>query len=259
MGKKVSAISHAYAGTSTGAIIAAGLDEGYSAHDLFELYKGNLKKIFTKYSWYKRVQPKCPTYDNSNLIKILKDKFKGEVSDWKKPIYIPTTCTNGASVEKVWDLGDSVDKWFAILTSTAAPTYFDCVYDEEKNCYIDGGMWKNCPMDVLNAGLMKSGWKNYKILNLDTGMTTPNTESGNKTLLGWAEYLMSDWIARTSYSGLYECKSIIGEQNVFHASPSHSKKIKMDKTDDETLDEVISIWTDYYEANRQQILDFVKS
>ena len=259
MGKKLPQISYAYSGTSTGAIIAAGLAEGYSAHDLFDLYKNNLKKIFTKYPWYKRMTPKCPTYDNSNLKKILQGKFKGKCGDWKKPIFIPSTCTNGESVEKVWDLGDKdVEKWFAILTSTAAPTYFDCVYDSKKNCYIDGGMWKNSPIDVLNAGLMKSGWSNYKILNLDTGMNTPNTEEGNKTLVGWAEYLISDWIARTSYSGVYEVKSIIGDNNVFHASPYHKKKIKMDKTDDDTLNEVIEIWENYYYANRKQILEFMK-
>jgi hypothetical protein len=259
LGKKITDVSFAYAGTSTGAIIAAGLAEGYSAHDLFDLYKNNLKKIFTKYSWYKRIQPKCPTYDNTNLTKILKDKFKGKCGDWKKPVYIPTTCTNIQNVEKVWDLGDKdIDKWFAILSSTAAPTYFDCVYDSKKNCYIDGGMWKNCPIDVLNAGLMKSGWSNYKILNLDTGMTTPNNESGNKTLLGWAEYLFSHWIARTSYSGVYECKSILGDDSVFHASPYHQKKIKMDKTDNDTINQIVDIWTNYYYANRSKILEFMK-
>ncbi len=144
------------------------------------------------------------------------------------------------------------------MTSTAAPTYFDCVYDAQKNCYIDGGMWKNSPIDVLNAGLLKSGWSNYKVLNFDTGMNTPNTEEGNKTLVGWAEYLISDWIARTSYSGVYEVKSIIGDKNVYHASPYNKKKIKMDKTDDDTINEVIDIWNNYYFSKRKEILDFMK-
>lgn len=81
LGKKICNISCAYAGTSTGSIIAAGLNEGYSAHELFDLYKNNLKKIFTKYSWYKRLDPKCPTYDNANLKKLLKDKFVRK--DWR--------------------------------------------------------------------------------------------------------------------------------------------------------------------------------
>lgn len=260
LGKKISDISCAYAGTSTGSIIAAGLNEGYSAHDLFELYKDNLKKIFTKYSWYKRLDPKCPTYDNANLKKLLRAKFTGNISRWKKPIYIPTTIMNGESVEKVWDLGDKeTEKWFAILTSCSAPTYFDCVYDSARNCYIDGGMWKNSPIDVLNAGLMKSGWSNYKILNLNTGLKTPNTDEGNKSLVGWASYLISDWIARTSYSGLYETEAIIGKSHVFDASPYAPKKPKMDDVSDKNIQYIIDLWNDYYDSKRKDILWFINN
>ena len=95
LGKKLSELSVAFSGTSTGAIIAACLAEGMSAHDIFDLYKNNLKKIFTKYSWYKRLSPTCPTYDNSNLKKLLQKNLKGKCSDWKKPIYISTTHMNG--------------------------------------------------------------------------------------------------------------------------------------------------------------------
>ena len=264
--KKVCDVTYAFAGTSTGSIIAAGLEEGYSAHDLFDLYKNNLQKIFTKYSWYKRLQPSCPTYDNSNLRKILSDKFQGQIGsmfkgkmhEWKKPIYIPTTCTNADSVEKVWDLGDKqIDKSFAILTSCSAPTYFDGIYDKDGKFYIDGGMWKNSPIDILNAGLIKSGWSNYKILNLNTGMKTPNTFAGNKSLVGWAEYMISDWIARTSESGIYETKAIIGEDAVFTANPFVKKKPKMDDVSDKTIQSVIDIWTKYYDDNRQAILNFI--
>lgn len=258
LGTKIANVSSAYAGTSTGSIIAAGLAEGMSAYDLFTLYRYNLKKIFTKYAWYKRLQPTCPTYDNKNLINILKANFHGTLGDWKKPIFIPTTFTNGESVEKVWDLGDKeIEKWFAILTSCSAPTYFDCVYDSAGNCYIDGGMWKNSPIDVLNAGLAKSGWKNYKILHLNTGMKTPNTASGNKTLVGWAEYLISDWVARSSESGIYEVKALNGQSSVFNANPYVTKKPKMDDVSDKTIQSVIDTWDKYYDDNRKDILWFI--
>ena len=84
LGKKISDLTSAFAGTSTGAIIAACLAEGMSAHEVFDLYRSNLKKIFTKYSWYKRLQPKCPTYDNTNLKKLLRNNLKGKCSDWKR-------------------------------------------------------------------------------------------------------------------------------------------------------------------------------
>ena len=81
LGKPLTQMAVAYAGTSTGAIIAACLSEGIKAYDLFDLYDKNLSKIFTKYSWYKRLQPSCPTYDNSNLKKLLQEKLKGKCKD----------------------------------------------------------------------------------------------------------------------------------------------------------------------------------
>ena len=259
VGKKLGDIAVAFAGTSTGSIIAAGLDEGYSAHELYKLYRDNLKKIFTKYSWYKRLQPSCPTYDNSFLKELLDKKFKGNVSDWKKPIFIPTTHTNGNSVEKVWDLGDTnVKKSFAILTSTAAPTYFDVV-EKDGNSYIDGGCWANSPIAVLNAGLKRSAYVGQlRILSFNTGMDTPNTLKGNQTLLGWASYFMSEWIARAGKSNDYEVIADLGAENVAIASPKHKSKIKMDRTDDDTLELVTKIWQDYYDANREYFKRFVK-
>ena len=259
VGKKLSDISVAFAGTSTGAIIAGGLDEGYSAHELYDMYRENLPKIFTKYSWYKRLQPSCPTYDNSYLKKLLAEKFKGKVSDWKKPIYIPTTFTNGESVEKVWDLGDTtVEKSFAILTSTAAPTYFDVIVENGRS-YADGGFWANSPIAVLNAGLKRSEYRDrIRILAFNTGMETPNTLKGNQSLLGWATYLKDEWIARAGKSNEYEVIADIGEENVAVASPKNDHKIAMDRTDSATLDKIVDIWNAYYDANREYFIKFAK-
>ena len=259
VGKKLGDIAVAFAGTSTGSIIAAGLDEGYSAHELYKLYRDNLKKIFTKYSWYKRLQPSCPTYDNSFLKELLEKKFSGYVGDWKKPIFIPTTHTNGESVEKVWDLGDTkVKKSLALLSSSAAPTYFDVV-ETNGNTYIDGGCWANSPIAVLNAGLKRSEYVGkLRILSFNTGMDTPNTLTGNQSLLGWASYFMSEWIARAGKSNDYEVIADIGAENVAIASPKHKNKIKMDKTDDDTLELVTKIWQNYYDTNREYFLKFVR-
>lgn len=257
LGKKICDITTAFAGTSTGSIIAGGLDEGFSAHDLFDLYKSNLSKIFTKYPVYKRILPSVPTYDNSNLKKILKDTFNGKVSDWKKPIYIATTHMNGESVEKVWDLGDkNTDKWFAILTSCSAPTYFNVIVKDGQS-YCDGGLWANNPTDLVLAGQFKQGNTNIKILNLNTGMNTPNKASGDMTLLDWGKYIIGDWTARSSKSPIYEAKAILGDDNVFNASPKYNKKINMDKTDEKTLNKIVEIWIDYYESVRKDLLNFI--
>ena len=258
LGKKLCNVSFAYGGTSTGSIIAAGLCEGKSAQELMDLYKGNLKNIFDKYSWYKRLNLKCPTYDNTNLKKILRQEFDGYIKDWKKPIFIPTTHMNGKSVEKVWDMGDGdIEKWFAILTSCSAPTYFDVVMDGTDS-YCDGGMWSNDPIMVLESGLKAKGFTNFKILSFNTGMDTPNTASGNMTQVGWLEYILDEWVARSGKSNYFECCANIGKANVFRASPEHDKKIEMDKVDDDTVNEVIEIWDKYYDSVRDEVLAFMK-
>lgn len=257
-GKKLGDLAVAFAGTSTGAIIAAGLDEGYSAHELFDMYRDNLPKIFTKYPWYKRMTAGCPTYDNSFLKKMLQAKFNGTMDQFKKPIFIPTTHTNGKSVEKVWDLGDKgVEKAFCILTSTAAPTYFDCV-KKDGQIYLDGGLWGNNCIDILNAGMKRSAYTgNLRILSFNTGMDHPNVFTGNKTLIGWAEYILTEWVARAGKSGDYEVVSDLGEDNVAVASPWTARQHDMDDTSSKHLDEIVDIWVKYYESNREYFRKFV--
>lgn len=260
-GKKLGDLAVAFAGTSTGAIIAAGLDEGYSAHELFDLYKDNLPKIFTKYPWYKRMTAGCPTYDNSFLKKLLDEKFKGTMDQFKKPIFIPTVCANNKKKrEKIWDLGDKgVNKAFAILSSTAAPTYFDCV-KKDGEIFLDGGLSSNDPVATLNAGMKNSAYRDQlRILSFDTGMDTPHyTIDGNQTMAGWAVYFLKEWLASSGTCNRYEVNADIGKDNLAVASPTYSKKIDMDDTSSKTLNKVIDIWTDYYDRNRDYFKKFVQ-
>lgn len=251
--------SHAYAGTSTGAIIASCLAENINAHEIFKLYQDNIKKIFTKYPWYKRVVPSCPTYDNSNLKAILKEKLHGTCSEWFKPIFIPATFMNGQSEEKVWDKGDTdTAKWFAVLSSTAAPTYFDVLLSKNKECFCDGGLWANDPIMTLVAGLKTLGWDDFKILSFNTTFDTPHTESGNKSLIDWGKYILKGWVAKSGNANYYESKALLGEQNVFRCSPYVDAPLEMDDTSDKNIEYVLDIWQQWYNANRNALLTFIK-
>ena len=44
---------------------------------------------------------------------------------------------------------------------------------------------------------------------------------------------------------------------VFDASPKHNKKIKMDKVDDDTINQIIDIWQKYYESVKSDIKAFM--
>jgi len=245
----------AQGGTSTGSIIAAAMAEEIPAIEIEELYRSKGSRIFTKYPWYKRLTPTCPTYDNSNLKKILKDKFKGKLCDWGEPTFITTTYMNGRSVEKIWDEKDVEEKWFAILTSCAAPTYFDVIIDNLARSFCDGGMWANsCPQLVM-AGMFRRGHRDIRILNLETGMDVPNNDSGNKTLIGWATYIFKKWVARASKANAYICSSVLGDENFFNVMPVSHKTHEMD--DMREIDIVTDIWDKKYDQDREKLLRFV--
>jgi len=258
LGKTIPEISHAYAGTSTGAIIAAGLAEGIAASRLTDLYYNNLKKIFTKYPWYKKLNAKCPKYDNSNLKKLLKSTFNGKMSDFDKPVFIPVTVMNGKSIDKVWDINDKdIDKWFAVLTSTAATRYFDVIVENELS-YTDGGFFNNSPEMTLKAGLhnLHPDW-DIKVLSFNTGMNTPNTKSGNMNDIELVAWILDNCVANSGNSNYYELTQELGKENVFRVNPERSKKLDLDDVSDKTIQELIDIGNSEYDKVRVELLKWI--
>lgn len=248
-----------YAGTSTGSIITALLVKGISANDAFQIFKENVASIFTKYPLYKRLNPKCPTYDHTNLLRLLKEKI-GDVKmkELPSPTFIPTTRMNGKkAVEKVWDDRDEELLRFAVATSAAAPTYFD-VIEKDGQSYCDGGLWANDATMVLESGMkLRFPETKLRVMVLNTGMSVPNNAYGNMSLLGWAKYLISDWIARTGNSNCFEAMANLGKENFLRISPIVDEPIELDKV--ERLDEVIGYWQKEYLENKDRILDFVQN
>ena len=267
LGAKLADVSEAFAGTSTGSIIASGLCSGMTAQELFDLYKDNLSTIFKERSGLPPItRPNYYRYENSGLKKLLYKYFPGKMDEFDKPIYIPTTFMNGESVEKVWDRTDDwMDRAFAILSSCSAPTYFDTLTLDGKT-YCDGGMWANDPIMVLESGLKKlcENKKKYrdlfadgfKILTFNTGMITPNKAPAKKNALGWLEYIMDDWIARTGNSNYYEACANIGDANVYRVAPQVDKKYAMD--DLTLVDKVAGIWEKEYKRVKKDVVKFIK-
>ena len=246
-----------YAGTSTGSIITALLVKGFSANDAFQIFKENVASIFTKYPLYKRLNPKCPTYDHTNLLRLLKEKI-GDVKmkELPSPTFIPTTRMNGKkAVEKVWDDRDEELLRFAVATSAAAPTYFD-VIEKDGQSYCDGGLWANDATMVLESGMkLRFPETKLRVMVLNTGMSVPNNAYGNMSLLGWAKYLISDWIARTGNSNCFEAMANLGKENFIRISPIIDQAIELDKV--ERLDEVIDLWEKEYVKKKEELLAFI--
>lgn len=266
LGKNLGDLAVAFAGTSTGSIIASGLCSGMTADQMYKLYEEGLPKIFKKKKGVAIVQSKYIQYENSGLRDLLYKNFPGKMTDFKKPIFIPATCMDGESVEKVWDKGDAwMDRAYAIMTSCSAPTYFDVLPLEMTNKktgkkqtyhFCDGGMWANDPIMVLQSGVQKAKIKDYKILAFNTGMNTPNCMPKSQNALGWLTYIMSDWVARTGNSNYFEACANIGEKNIFRCSPEVSKSYPMDDLD--KVKEVSKIWDKYYDQVKTELLKWMK-
>lgn len=265
-------ISEAFAGTSTGSIIAAGLCSGMTADELFNVYNDNLEDIFKakKGALPPIARSNYYRYDNANLKKLLYKYFPGKLNTFKKPIYIPTTFMNGESVEKVWDRTDDwMDSAFAILSSCSAPTYFDLLTFKDDNgdhVYCDGGMWANDPIMVLESGVKKlMSQRKYKtlfedgikILSFVTTMNRPNNPPSKKNALGWLSYIMDDWVARCGNSNYFEACANIGKENIFRCAPKVDKKYEMDNLDEARS--TTDIWDTYYDSVKKDVLKFVKS
>ena len=93
--------------------------------------------------------------------------MKGNMSDFKVPIFIPATSSMGFVKEKIFDRGDKdFPKWKAVLASTSAPTYF---YPVDQR-WMDGGIFANNPSDCLEAGLCGTELQGkFRVLSFATG------------------------------------------------------------------------------------------
>lgn len=261
LGKKLNVVFNGMGGTSTGAIIAGAVDEGIPAEQIEALYKEKGSSIFKKYTYMEKLKAlnkPLPKYNNDELKKMLKELLPGTCNQWTKEIFIPSvdmiSCKNP---EKVFDKGDSdIPKWFAVLASTCAPTYFMPAGSDEN--WIDGGMVANNPIAITTAGYKHRAKKNkFKVLHLETGMlVNKKGEGGNKNILKWATYILENFVARSETTNTYIAKELVGEDNVFVCQPTVDHSYAMDKLSN--VDEIVEIWDKYYDSVKEDLLKFIK-
>jgi hypothetical protein len=173
-------------GTSTGAIIAAGLAIEYPIEQIVDLYKTEGHKIFhrnyseflNKYNWKGLLQSK---YNNLYLKEILNNVFKNlTLSETKSKLMIPASDASNGSVfifKSNYDENFVRDKDIkiadAVLASCSAPTFFNPVKVKEY-LLADGGLWANNPSLIALTEAMGRRFKKDKsqirILSLGTGL-----------------------------------------------------------------------------------------
>jgi hypothetical protein len=207
-------------GTSTGAILAAGLALGLRATDLRDFYLKFGKDIFTKSFapvrfWH--------SYPSGPLEKYLKDVF-GDLtlgSDKLKTqiLIVAKNATLGNdwfftnnSKNKFFTQNSGLPLWELVRSSSAAPTYFpphamsipDGTGKSQKYEFIDGGVssYNNPSLQVfLEATIPQygNGWPmgtdNLLLLSLGTGfnsVTIPEGKATHYELIDWGRYVVKE-------------------------------------------------------------------
>ena len=169
-------------GTSTGAIIAAGLALGLSVKEVLTFYETFGKEAFTKRKWYVRWKS---LYEGGKLQKTLMDTYGGK-TDLMPKLPDETTdpdrrhlksllliVTKNVSTDSAWPLSSNPSAkyndisrrdcnlraplWQLVRASTAAPIYFppevikwDPNDDKKEFVFVDGGTTSyNCPAFVM--------------------------------------------------------------------------------------------------------------
>ena len=148
---------HLFAGTSTGAILVAGLVCGKTASELADFYKEHGKHIFAP-RLRSRLDP-FKLFTSRYSIQQLKahlDGMLGEVTlgEIKTPLILPSVDIGNGCVHvskskysPKFVRDPRVRLSDAVLASCAAPTYFDPVTIDTYQL-VDGGLWANNPSMV---------------------------------------------------------------------------------------------------------------
>ena len=170
------------AGTSTGAILAAGLACKMTATRLTEFYETHGRAIFTPRlrSRFDPFKLFTSRYSNRKLREIL-EKEIGEtlLGQVKIPLILPAVDIGGGCVHVLkskYDPTFTRDKNVrvsdAVLASCSAPTYFDPVVIKDKYRLVDGGLWANNPSLAATIDAhyrLKIPLEEVRVLSIGTG------------------------------------------------------------------------------------------
>jgi len=211
-------------GTSTGAIIAAGLCLGWPAKQLRDFYQQFGQEIFAKVFLPLQLWHKYPSGPLENR---LKEKFGagttlGDSALLTNLLVVSKNATLGNiwfftnnPKSKFYGINKNLPLWQVVRASTAAPTFFppqrmampDGAGGSNDYEFIDGGVstYNNPSFQVFleatepSYGLQwLTGADKLLLLSLGTGyspMTVPLGKAADFTLVQWAQFIVEDLLA----------------------------------------------------------------
>lgn len=184
----------AFAGTSTGAILAAAYAHGLKTKEVLDFYMGKPAERIFQRSWYNKFNLIGAKWDKTEIKAVLKEVFGDkQLSALSKPVYLCYSDFGGSGNEtmkaRVFDRETkdmTISK--AVRISAAAPTYFPVVDDR----YADGGLVANCPTLHAIAGVLRE-FPHLKLGELEVVSINTNgrTKNGCKIKTSWS---LASWI-----------------------------------------------------------------
>lgn len=189
LGKRCHEIFRYVAGTSTGAILAAGVAHGLAAQDMVLMYEHDLPQIFARPFWH-RVRTLWgllgPKYPLTGLADVLAARLEGRLLGNAGTAVMMTSYSLRARSPRLFKSWREMDgAWSlenAALCSAAAPSYFPAFEGQ----YVDGGVFAPDPSMCLLADVCeRHPGIPVRMLSLGTG-THEDALRDPGGLLGWA-------------------------------------------------------------------------
>jgi patatin-like phospholipase/acyl hydrolase len=240
-----------FAGSSTGAVLAAGFAYGFGARFMRQMYQGFGKEVFADSIWDDIRDLKYilgADYSIENL-KALLERVIGETTlgDLEKNVLIATFDLKDESRDPPrWkpkffhnypdSRGDSEERLVdVVIRSAAAPIYFP-IYQG----YIDGGVSAINPSMCALAQAFNEGFLDIRLLSLGTGNNPRwlDEQNGDWGVYQWGLNLVNLIMDGGSEVADYQCRQILKDQ-YFRLQPQMPKSIGLDEW--QSTDELLEI------------------
>ena len=230
-----------YAGTSTGAVLAAGFANGFKPRFLRQMYQGFGEQVFSDSFWddlrdLKYVLGADYSLDNLKALleRVIGGKTLGELAKkvliatydlkdesrdpprWKPKFFHNYPDSRGDSEQRLVDV---------VLRSAAAPIYFPTYQG-----YIDGGVSAINPSTCALAQAFHEGYLDIRLLSLGTG-NNPHWLDAMDVDWGvaqWGLNLVNMVMDGGSEVADYQCRQILRDQ-YFRLQPQLPSPIGMDE------------------------------
>ncbi len=215
-GKPSKEIFDMVAGTSTGAVIAAGLALGVSARGLMAMYRNLAESAFQALPFWKVALNLGNHRYSSEFIEQTLDEMGAEREINSLPIDILITGKNTVTSRTdffVRDNEGNASIWGqlplkdAVLASTAVPTYFpahSATLNGTTHTWVDGGVGISgnpCYQTAVEAIHYSSGAYvpgDTRMLSFGTGRSPHSIDAHKASFLGWSEWVLREMLEDAS-------------------------------------------------------------